>query len=204
MGAGWAGSVGSGSASAKLAGAPRQNTLMHVGGDYHSVAGSGITSAENLQYNLRYGVKHLTAQISKTSPEGAWDLDQLKRMKDDCDRYGVELEAIRMSPDYITLPKGPGRDRTLDAILANLQKASAVGVKFITYHWTVIPIRRNTHTPGRGGSEHKAIDANVSMITLIQSNCNTVNGALTLKNRIPRNVIARALTLIVNWNWMKR
>ena len=155
MGAGWAGSVGSGSASAKLAGAPRQNTLMHVGGDYHSVAGSGITSAENLQYNLRYGVKHLTAQISKTSPEGAWDLDQLKRMKDDCDRYGVELEAIRMSPDYITLPKGPGRDRTLDAILANLQKASAVGVKFITYHWTVIPIRRNTHTPGRGGSTYE-------------------------------------------------
>src|SRR5262245_27594157 len=53
-------------------------------------------------------------------------------------------------------------------------------------------------TPGRGGSEHNAIDANVSMITLIHKSCSTVNGALTLNNKMPRNVIARALTLIVS------
>ena len=43
---------------------------MHIGGDYHSVAGSGITSRENLQYNLRYGVKHLTVTLSKDFPGG--------------------------------------------------------------------------------------------------------------------------------------
>ena len=148
MGAGLSGSFAEGAASAQVTGTPQRNTLMHVGGDYHSVAGSGITSRENLQYNLCYGVKHLTVTLSKTSPEGAWDLDELKRMKDDCDHYGVQLEAIRMSPDYITLPKGPKRDRTLDAILGNIRKASEAGVKIITYHWTVIPIRRNTRTLG--------------------------------------------------------
>jgi mannonate dehydratase len=75
-------------------------------------------------------------------------------MKDNCDRYGVQLEAIRMGADYITLRKGPERNRTLDTIIANIQKASEVGVKIITYHWTVIPIRRNTRTPGRGGSTY--------------------------------------------------
>lgn len=129
---------------------PRRNTQMHVGGDYHSVAGAEITSPENLEYNLRYGVRHLTAQIRKKSPEGAWDLDELKRMRDNCDRLGVVFEAIRMDPDYITMRPGAGRDRMIDTIAGNIQKASEIGVKVITYHWTVIPIRRNAKTTGRG------------------------------------------------------
>jgi mannonate dehydratase len=129
---------------------PRRNTLMHVGGDYHSVAGSGITSKENLEYNLRHGVSHLTLQMRNRSAAG-WDFDELRRMKDDCDRHGVHLEAIRMEPDYINMRPGDDRDRQLDAILGNIEKASRVGVNIITYHWTVIPIRRNTKTPGRGG-----------------------------------------------------
>ena len=137
-------------ASAQGSRTPRKNTLMHVGGDYHSVAGPGITSRANLEYNLRYGIKHLTV-LAKNRPEGGgWDLDALKRMKDDCNQYGVQLEAIRMEPTYITLPKGTERDRELDNLLGNIQKASAVGVKIITYHWTVIPIRRNQKTSGRG------------------------------------------------------
>ena len=130
---------------------------MHAGGDYHSVAGrNGITSKENLEYNLRYGVKHLTAQIRNRPESGGWDPDELKRMKDDCDRYGVILEAIRMDAEYITLSKGAERDGQLDTIIGDIRKAADVGVKTITYHWTVIPIRRNGRTPGRGGSNYAA------------------------------------------------
>jgi mannonate dehydratase len=142
------------SASPRVAVPSRKNVLMHVGGDYHSVAGQGITSPQNLQYNLRYGAKHLTAQVAKKSPDGAWDRDELMRMKDNCDRFGVELEAIRMDPGYIQQRPGPSRDHMLAAILANIQLASAIGIKYITYHWTVIPIRRNEHRSGRGGSTY--------------------------------------------------
>jgi mannonate dehydratase len=83
--------------------------------------------------------------------DAGWNLDELKRMKDDCDKAGVTFEAIRMDANYITLRKGPERDRELETIVGNIKKASEVGVKIITYHWTVIPIRRNAHTPGRGG-----------------------------------------------------
>ena len=41
----------------------RKNSLMHVGGDYHSVAGGDITSKQNLEYNVRHGVRHLTAEV---------------------------------------------------------------------------------------------------------------------------------------------
>jgi mannonate dehydratase len=129
--------------------AAKKNTLMHVGGDYHAVAGSGMTSKQNLEYNLRYGVKHLTVQVTR-GRDGAWDLEELKRMKDDSAKYGVTIESIRMDAEYITLPKGAARDRELDSILGNIQKASEIGVQYITHHWTVIPIRRNRKTTGRG------------------------------------------------------
>lgn len=135
---------------------PRRNTLMHVGGDYHSVAGTGITSKQNIDYNLRYGVRHLTAQITKRSADGGWDLDELKKMRDDCDRAGVTFEAIRMDANYIAMPKGPDRDRELDIIVGNIAKAAQAGVRIITYHWTLIPIRRNRQTTGRGNATYAA------------------------------------------------
>jgi mannonate dehydratase len=129
--------------------APRKNTLMHVGGDYHAVAGPHITAKENLEYNLRHGVKHLTVQMRNRGDEG-WDLAELKKMKAACDEYGITLEAIRMDADYIGLRTRPERDRELRKIVGNIQKASEAGVRIITYHWTVIPIRRNKQTLGRG------------------------------------------------------
>jgi mannonate dehydratase len=92
--------------------------------------------------------------MSNPRDGNGWDLDNLKRMRDNCDRNGVVLEAIRMDPRYIQARRGAERDRELDLVLGNIAKASEIGVKVITYHWTVIPIRRNRRTPGRGGSAY--------------------------------------------------
>src|SRR4030081_3812329 len=146
-------------AAGTAASAPKKNTLMHVGADYHSVAGgprADMTGKANLEYNLRHGVKHLTAQMRKVSKDGAWDLDELKTMKENCDKAGFIFEAIRMDSEYIMLRKGPERDRRLDVIMGNIQKASQVGVTVITHHWTLIPIRRNATVPGRGGATYAA------------------------------------------------
>src|SRR5947208_12826220 len=158
IGAGVAGSVTP--LSAHAAPAPRKNTLMHVGGDYHYVAGgrgAEITGKANLEFNVRHGVKHLTAQMSRSAPGGGWDLDELKRMKDNCDKYGVMFEAIRMDSDYIMLRKGAERDRMLETIAGNVQKASQIRVKVITHHWTVSPIKQNGQDPARGASMSAAL-----------------------------------------------
>ena len=156
LGAGLAASAGIEAASMEMPAqqglALRKNTMMHVGADYHYVAGGSgaeITGKTNLEFNLRLGVRHLTAQV-RSGTDGTWDADELKRMRDNCDAAGVDFEAIRMDSEYIMLPPGPARDRRLDAILGNIKKAAQVGVKVITYHWTVIPIRRNGERPGRG------------------------------------------------------
>jgi mannonate dehydratase len=157
--AGLAGAPASGANPSKVGHTPKKNTLMHIGADYHSVAGgprADMTGKANLEYNLRHGVKHLTAQMRNVSSDGAWSLDELKTMRDNCDKVGFVFEAIRMDSDYIMMRKGPERDRRLDVIAENIQKASQVGVKVITHHWTLIPIRRNAQVPGRGGVTYAA------------------------------------------------
>jgi hypothetical protein len=82
---------------------------MHVGADYHYIAGgpgAEITGKANLAFNTRLGVRHLTAQVRETGVDGSWDLDELKRMRDNCDTAGVVLEAIRMDSQYIMLTPG--------------------------------------------------------------------------------------------------
>ncbi len=149
------GAVGTVVSQSKTAHA-KPNLLMHVGADYHSVAGDSMASKENLEYCVRHGVYHLTARVEKTSEEGAWDFDEMKRLKDSCDKHGVTLESIRMSfgfsTSYIQLGKSPERDRKIEILSGNIKKASEIGVQVISQHWTIIPIRRNARTPGRGGS----------------------------------------------------
>ncbi len=130
---------------------------MHVGGDYHSIVGgrqADMTSEANLDYNLRHGVRHLTISVLNRPDYAGWDPDGLRRMRDNCDRRDVVFEAIRMQDTYIRIADPDARRRELDVILGNIAKAAAVGVKVITYHWRVIPIRRNRETPGRGGSTY--------------------------------------------------
>lgn len=156
--------------------APRKNTLHHVGGDYHCTMGEHWSSKQNIEFHLRHGVKTFHANMGFGGGEGGggakggtkkggatkagganaigdeWNLDDMKRWKDACDKGGLNWEGIRIDSRYIYLRPGAERDKKLDSIIGNIQKAAQVGVKMFTHHWTMIPIRRNGSTPGRGGA----------------------------------------------------
>jgi mannonate dehydratase len=132
--------------------APKKNTLHHVGGDYHCIMGDHWTSKENIDFHHRYGVKHFTSQLSGDE----WNLEDMMKWKDLCDKGGMIWEAIRMDSSYIYLPPGEARDKKVAQFIENIKKASKAGVKIITTHWTLIPIRRNGRTIGRGGSSYEA------------------------------------------------
>jgi mannonate dehydratase len=171
---------------------PRKNPHMRVGGDDHTVythEDRDGTSLQNLQFKLRHGVRHITSQVLKHAPDGAWDLDELKRMKDNCDRMGVELECLnlgrtletqvenQLTPN-ITLGKSPERDREIEVILGNIRKAGQVGIPAIRYHWRILPIMRSGTMPGRGGSSYTRWDLEGDWQNLPMSKAGRVTEAI--------------------------
>lgn len=163
LGAGVVGSTSGAQAASTSPSASRRNTEHHVSGDYHCTMGDHWTSKQNFEYHQRFGVRHLTTNMggsesgaAKAAGRAEWDLDAMKRWKESCDAAKMVWEAIRMDAGYIYLKPGAERDRKLAAIIGNIQKAGQVGVKIITMHWTLIPIRRNHRAPGRGGSSYNA------------------------------------------------
>lgn len=86
---GGAAAPGSLRAAARKTGS-RANPLMHVGGEDPSIAGgrqADMTSRANLQYNLRHGVRHLTISVPDRRDGTGWDLENPRRMRDNCDRH---------------------------------------------------------------------------------------------------------------------
>lgn len=142
---------------------PRKNPGHHVGGDYHCTLGAHWASQKNFDFHKRQGVTSLSPSMDPggdgtrdtAGSVDDWDLDQMKRWKDSCDQAGMLWECARMDSRYIYLKPGPDRDRKVDSIIRNIAKASQVGIKAISQHWTLIPIRRNRNTPGRGGSTYR-------------------------------------------------
>ncbi|CAN5605224.1 hypothetical protein BH23BAC1_BH23BAC1_09600 [soil metagenome] len=159
MGTGILGTAAGASSAAALGASLKENNLHHVGADYHVVMSDDNlgwderqktwTSKRNFDFHRRFGIKHFTNIMN-----GKWDLDEMKRWKDDCDKGNMIWEAIRMDSGYIYLQPGSERDKKIEEIIGNIKKASQVGVKVITMHWTLIPIRRNGPTPGRGNSSY--------------------------------------------------
>ena len=44
---------------------PKKNLKMHVGSDYHVIQGPAIFSKENLEYNVRFGVKSISPILTR-------------------------------------------------------------------------------------------------------------------------------------------
>lgn len=141
---------------------------IHTGGDYHTLVGKGPTDPASLAYFRRFNARYLTVRANTTAtPEemkqwphygvflnadGPWDGAELIRWQENCRAADMVLEAVRMDSAYIIMKEGPQRDRFLDLIRDNIRKAGKAGVSLVSYHWTMIPIRRNYTVPGRGGS----------------------------------------------------
>jgi len=105
---------------------PKKKALMYVGTQHFN----SIT-VKDFQYLLRHGVHHICGRVRKLSPEGIWDLDEMKRMKDLSDKHGVSLDNLflgltsagihRQLWPNILLGKTPQRDREIEIIIENIK-----------------------------------------------------------------------------------
>ena len=78
----------------------------------HFAAGHGSTPP------LRERPSRAAAILSLGNP------DELRRMKDDCDKHGVVFEAVCMDSDCGRLRKDPEWDHEIETIVGNMEKAA--------------------------------------------------------------------------------
>ena len=68
---------------------PRKKAKMYLAEDHWD-----LFTEEHMQYLKRHGVKHVEIEHQKKDKSGAWDLDDLKRMRDLADKNDLTICTI--------------------------------------------------------------------------------------------------------------
>ena len=89
-------------------------------------------------------------------PTTRWQLDGIRRVQETLQSNNLIWESIRMDSAYIAMQPGEERDRYLDLMCENVRTAGRAGIRIISYHWNLTPIRRNREVHGRGGVQYDA------------------------------------------------
>lgn len=148
-------------ATSQLEAAPakpaHQRALMKVGTQ------QAPTTRMMLQYFKRHAVDHICGYPIAEGSKTKVSMDDLKRLKEDCEKEGVALDMIPlpMASSYITksespnimMGKSPERDREIDRVCEVLRECSQVGIPAVKYNLTVLGVLRTGTTPGRGGTK---------------------------------------------------
>ncbi len=135
---------------------------------------------EHIEYLQRHGVKHVEVEHIKQSESGDWDLDELNRLRDIADKNDLTINMLNFSKtryrsdrnkelfrgnNHIMAGTEGERDRQIDVIARNIEKAAAIGVPAMRYHWRVVPAitgkqrrrdYRNHKVTGEGGNKFLA------------------------------------------------
>lgn len=127
-------------------------------GQIRSVDREIMTNARQLgidrvQFNLPYDLP----------AEKLWNYDDLARFKENCDQYGVTVEAMENLPIpfYDKAMLGlPGRDQQIDNVCESIRNLGRVGIPVLGYHFSPSFVwrTRNAAPLGRYGAKVQAFD----------------------------------------------
>lgn len=95
-------------------------------------------------------------------PDGyPWAYDDLARLRQRVDSFGLRLEAIQHTPldsfDHIRLGL-PDRDEHLDHYCTTIRNMGRAGIPVLGYNWRPNRLYRTGTVPGRGGARVTAFD----------------------------------------------
>lgn len=119
-------------------------------------------SHERLTFAKQLGVNSLQMNTPLLpSEKGHWEYRDLKRIKDRCDSYGLNLEALENVPlsFYDKAMLGlPGRDEQIENYQITMRNMAKAGISFLGYHWMPNGVWRTPNKKGRGGVEVTSFD----------------------------------------------
>ncbi|MFC1552004.1 mannonate dehydratase [Candidatus Latescibacterota bacterium] len=204
-----AGSVGAVAASCANTDAvdtaqPKKEVLMHVGDQ------NGGTSQESLEFKARNGVFHIDGAAPRVIDGVGWDLEDSLKKKEDCEKYGISLEAYHLPLSSagidnvrypnIMLGKSPERDREIEIIQQMIEVAAKTGVRLLNYNTTIHPVLRTGRTPDpkRGNASYSTWNYEEAMK---QDQSLTIAGVVTVDDMFERitYLLDRILPVAEEW-----
>ena len=119
-------------------------------------------SHERLIFARQLGVSGVQMNTPLLPDEkGYWEYQDLKRLKERCDSYGLSLEALENVPRtfYDKAMLGlPGRDEQIENYQKTIRNMARAGIPTLGYHWMPNGVWRTPNKLGRGGVEVTAFD----------------------------------------------
>jgi mannonate dehydratase len=126
---------------------------------------SGPTSEQRLQFFKRHSVDHICGYPEDEGKKGYYSLDDLSRLKDRCEKYGVSVDCIappflasshidRTERPAIMLGQSPERDRDIEQIQNLIRDCAKAGIPSIKYNMSLLGVLRTGRTPARGGATY--------------------------------------------------
>lgn len=117
---------------------------------------------ETMRYIKQLGVESVQINTPKLPGDCRWEYEDLLRLRQQIESYGLELEAIENVPikfyDKIMLGL-PGRDEQIEHYQAIIRHAGRAGIPLLGHHFMPNFVwRTSLDAPGRGGARVTAFD----------------------------------------------
>jgi len=125
-------------------------------------------SYEKLQFAKQLGVSGVLLNTPKLPGETHWEYDDLAKLKDTVNSYGLELEALENTPVkfYVdVMTAGPNRDRQIEHYQTTIRNVGKAGIPILGYHWMPNSVWRTQDSPrvrGRGGARVTVFDMDLA------------------------------------------
>jgi mannonate dehydratase len=119
-------------------------------------------SDERLRFAKQLGVSGVLLNTPRLPGEHRWEYDDLARLREHVESYGLRLEALENTPVsfYLKAILGlPGRDEQLEYYQNTIRAMGRAGIPVLAYNWRPNRLYRTARVPGRGGALVTAFDA---------------------------------------------
>ena len=121
-------------------------------------------SYEKLQFAKQLGVSGVLLNTPRLPGEHQWEYDDLAKLRDVIEGYGLRLEALENTPVkfYVdAMLAGPDRDRQIEHYQNTIRNVGRAGIPILGYHWMPNSVWRTQDSPrviGRGGARVTVFD----------------------------------------------
>lgn len=121
-------------------------------------------SHERLTFAKQMGCSGVLLNTPRLPGEHRWEYDDLARMREYVESYGLRLEALENTPKsyYEAAMLGlPERDAQIEHYQATIRNMGRAGIPILGYHWMPNSVWRTQNSPrvrGRGGARVTVFD----------------------------------------------